>query len=119
MREIKFRFFDRQKNYMAYAGPETGLTDGDLLDYGMKAGYPVMQFTGLRDKNGVKIYEGDAIHLQWIHNYTGSIEFRHGTFCMVSAEKEIIVRTLGELYAHNISVIGNIHQHPHLLEQKK
>lgn len=73
MREIKFRAWDSiGKQWLWITGVETaetqkseGYTFGGLFhdgDYVGKEGIELMQFTGLHDKNGREIYEGDILH---------------------------------------------------------
>ncbi|HEX4218082.1 MAG TPA: YopX family protein, partial [Acidimicrobiales bacterium] len=63
MREIKFRAWDSEHKRMVMF--ELGDLDEGLYIDGAKIilidGRPVMQYTGLKDKNGVEIYEGDII----------------------------------------------------------
>ena len=70
MREIKFRAFDKKENEMFYSSMYQDKTSmayglsnflrecGDIED-------TLMQYTGLKDKNGVEIYEGDFV--KWGH----------------------------------------------------
>lgn len=66
MREIKFRVYDKEnKNIYPVGGyffEEEGLGDFDLAQTNKR--YTLMQFTGLKDKNGKEIYEGD---IAWVY----------------------------------------------------
>lgn len=62
MRQIKFRAWDKNSKTMLYVGdnPSWADTTGKLIDSFEDEG--LMQFTGLHDKNGKEIYEGDIIY---------------------------------------------------------
>lgn len=146
MREIKFRAWDEELECM-YSGDEIEVREelNSWLSYGELAIYRTnvegdyaqlkpLQFTGLHDKNGVEIYEGDIL-TSWIYpfqdhgdyNYHGVVEWidELASFYMTKrvANKHIggISDGISEPIENidSFEVIGNTYQHPHLLEESK
>jgi hypothetical protein len=106
----------RDKTYIhpkanSFRVSETGLSKLIVL----REVYPetVGQYTGLTDKNGKKIFEGDIIRSNsergYIEYYPNDCAFDvvddHGFYWLISEMS-------------NIEVIGNIHDNPELLEEK-
>jgi|SRR6187551_2445373 len=151
MRNIKFRFWfplskkmipeDQSNNYYQYRYFLT--LDGDLVEHFLggvgtsesehiypKDEYHLMQFTGLLDKNGKEIYEGDIVTYRYLSGFAcedddykeqgvlmkpAVVEFNNGKYFPI----EQYDYCDDGFYASrwfDFEVIGNIYQNPELIK---
>ena len=85
----------------------------------------VGQFTGLTDKNGRKIFEGDIIHLEYSQvffggvyfgEYTAEVSYKEGCFITDGTNNGDEIETpLSGFDNDEVEIIGNIHDNPELL----
>lgn len=110
MREIKFRCFDLQNKKFVGGDILRDYVLGEMID---DISCEVSQFTGLKDKNGKEIYEGDVILVfEWNRKY--KVVFERGMFkASGSTTFSLATATNGEL---SCQVIGNIYENPELLK---
>src|SRR5574343_426268 len=130
MREIKFRAWDKYLGRMI--GPvelirydATKLLWQVLCLAGKEDSYAPMQYTGLRDKSGKEIYEGDIVRMfdrpPSDDAWDLRVEWESGKFILTS------LRDMGEYWGDlgdwfdcewRVAMVGNIYENPELLKEK-
>lgn len=125
MRKIKFRAWhiEEHKMYSVYEldifrswiyGARRGKSRGDWW-----SNWKLMQFTGLRDKNGKEIYDGDILNhpdrfsedtlvIEWVYDRWSIVEYYKGE-----------VNHMADYKFYDCEIIGNIHENPELLKEAK
>lgn len=127
MREIKFRAWHKEKKYMIIILDNTKQKNWFFPSLSQK--YEIMQYTGLNDKNGKEIYEGDILY--WTDKSELSDEtlsekaevFWNKELLRWSVKIKIFNKThISDLSDYDnqeeIEVIGNIYENPDLLEEQ-
>ncbi|EHG1811842.1 hypothetical protein J3057_000034 [Listeria monocytogenes] len=77
----------------------------------------VGQYTGVKDKNGKKIFEGDIVNCKFFDRMVGDIAGVINFIDCVWAVSDFKNKRLYQLIdVDNIEIIGNIHENPDLLE---
>ena len=127
-REIKFRAWNGEKWWGAFtladiyeAGSQSqldaywGTDDNNLPEF---SGMIMVQYTGLKDKNGKEIYEGDIVKNRWGKPWTVEFITDKGSWRLVDTVDNSYSILLSKACIKNdaIEVIGNIYENPELLQ---
>ena len=141
MREIKFRVWNTETNKMIINVKEMGVfalqsiySIEEFLVIPTDEKYPLMQYTGLKDKNGIEIYDGDIVKADCRSGNNADngyyiIEYDKTNCCYYGNPREV-KQEFGNLLnvihcepiseiRQNIKVVGNIYENPELLKELK
>jgi uncharacterized phage protein (TIGR01671 family) len=128
MREIKFRAWDKKELDMIYG--VLPLSDGTFLIENSNSNkfvdvycddnippnnYVIQQYTGLKDKNGKEIYEGDIIEYEDVCVDGGGDGEIHQLFIEDLRTAFFFGISNKFVESKNIEVIGNIYENPNLI----
>lgn len=134
MREIKFRVWDNDEKRMIYddifsSGTwlypdyildndiegQTFVTKicGPLGEEWTEGKYPIMQYTGLKDKNNVDIYESDILAMD---SEKGKVIYDEGSYVVIFQSGAVILLHR-VIYDFHVKNVGNIYENPELLKE--
>ena len=111
MREIKFRAWDTEENQFV---THSRVIESNILalEQNGQGRLVFQQYIGLKDKKGVEVYEGDITEC-FAFGLT-TVVFEDGGFGLYSKYQGFF--PFSDIYGR-VTVVGNIHEHPHLLER--
>ncbi|MCO4558931.1 hypothetical protein Si096_01496 [Streptococcus infantarius subsp. infantarius] len=129
----KFRAWDIHKKKMftndqliiwdgnVYANDNSKLNVDNLKGWNIDEKY-LMQTTGLKDKNGKEIYDGDIVRFtltdgfNYVVEEDGAATYKLGAFYVANGLGEYLI---GDIDTNDIEVIGDIYETPELLEENE
>jgi len=112
VREIKFRAWWPNLKYMGYqdhndyscVGRNYELSVGNIVVPMYDGDYTLMQYTGLKDKNGREIYEGDIVTAPWHWEEPHAIELPEDYYSFMEFG-----------ISDKMTIVGNIYENSELL----
>lgn len=128
MRELKFRAWDKSQKYMAYQGhPDLETLSSFMFHFGEDI---IMQSTGLKDKNGVEIFESDLLIDRYpVDEEDLSLGYNESFLPVVWCDKQLMwcvdasfakdgsyLYSLVEYFDEFLEVKGNIYENPEILK---
>jgi uncharacterized phage protein (TIGR01671 family) len=90
------------------------LPEINKLEFAYISNMPIMQYTGLKDKNGKEIYEQDILKNIDLNGIVFVMEWVKNSYGLVDRNNKYITG----IYSNKCKIIGNIYENPEILEAK-
>ena len=124
-REIKFRAWDKTDKRWLESQEFSISGNGGIQTFGVYHPCDVMQFTGLLDKNGREIYEGDIIKtmMHYADDDGNPVDGQEKTFTVKWVESKGMQYVGLSLFPcddiYQLEIIGNIYENPELISKMR